>query len=232
MQIYLAGIQDISSIDYPEHVCSVIFFQGCNLRCKFCYNSNELGFKKKSPLDEVFKQIAKNLQVIDSIMLSGGEALIHEDAILKIKEWCDEHNLLLGIETNGTFPTRLKRLMEDNTFDFIAMDIKSLFDENEYGKITNNKKMYSQFLKSFKLLKKSKVPHEFRMTVTPSLHSIEDILNINKVVMPSKLILQRFQIGENVLDKRLNDEVFPQYFVKKLTSWAKSQKNVEMRFWD
>ena len=53
MQVYLAGIQDISSIDYPEHICSVIFFQGCNLRCRFCYNSAELGFKKKSSLDSI-----------------------------------------------------------------------------------------------------------------------------------------------------------------------------------
>ncbi len=232
MQVYLAGIQDVSSIDYPKHLCSVIFFQGCNLKCRFCYNSIQLGFKNKKGLSHVLSEVTKNLQVIDSVMLSGGEPMIHEDAIIKIREWCNNHSLNLGVETNGTFPTRLKRLLEENTFDFIAMDIKSLFNEDSYNDVTRCKRMYNQFIKSFKLLKNSKLPHEFRMTVTPSLHNLNDIIEISKIVSPSKLVLQRFQPNDNVMDKSLNDKIFPPNFEKRLRIWTKRQKNVEMRFWD
>ncbi|MBN1923664.1 MAG: anaerobic ribonucleoside-triphosphate reductase activating protein [Nanoarchaeota archaeon] len=232
MQIYLAGVQDVSSIDFPGHLASVIFFQGCNLKCSFCYNSKQLGFKNKKDLGHVFSEITKNLQIIDSVMLSGGEPMIHEDAILKIRDWCKDHSLNLGIETNGTFPTRLTRLMENKTFDFIAMDVKSLFNEEAYANVTKCKRMYNQFYKSFKMVKNSGIAHEFRMTVTPSLHSMEDIIKINEVVSPSKLVLQRFQPNDNVMDKSLNDKLFPPNFEKKLKSWAARQKNVEMRFWN
>jgi pyruvate formate lyase activating enzyme len=232
MKAYFAGLQDLSSVDYPGHMCSVIFFQGCNLKCRFCYNSDSLKLSKKTSIDDTLKKLKKNLGVIDSLILSGGEALIHEYSIIKIKEWANEHKLLLGIETNGTFHERLKYLMDKNVFDFVAMDIKSRFDKDDYKKITGISRIYGNFLKSFKLLKKSKLPHEFRMTVTPTLHSLQDIKEINEKVAPSKLVLQRFQPGENVMDKSLNDKSFSAEFIKELKKWAKSQKNVEMRFWE
>ncbi|PIU63024.1 anaerobic ribonucleoside-triphosphate reductase activating protein [archaeon CG07_land_8_20_14_0_80_38_8] len=232
MQVYFAGIQEVSSIDYPGKLCSVVFFQGCNLRCRFCYNADQLGFTNKKPLNHIFSEITKNLQVINSVMLSGGEPLIHEEAILKIREWCNNHDLKLGAETNGTFPTRLQRLMELKAFDFIAMDVKSAFNEDDYEKVTGCRRMFPQYMKSFRLLKNSRVPHEFRLTVTPALHSIENIMAINEEVKPSKLVLQRFQAGEKVMDKTLNNVFFPSHFEKRLKMWSSRQKNTEMRFWN
>jgi pyruvate formate lyase activating enzyme len=232
MKAYFAGVQDLSSIDYPGHMCCVVFFQGCNLKCKFCYNFSEQAISKKRYLKDIFKLLQKNLGVVDSVMLSGGEALIYEYAILKIKEWTKKHSLLLGVETNGTFNERLNKLLKKNVFDFVAMDIKSEFNKEDYKRITGFSQIYKEFEKSFELLKNSKLPHEFRMTVTPSLHSIDNIKNINKRVIPSKLVLQRFQPGENVLDKSLNDKVFSADFIKELKKYAKSQKNIEMRFWE
>ena len=232
MKAYFAGIQDLSSVDYPSHMCSVIFFQGCNLKCRFCYNYKQQIITKKTFLNEIFDKLKKNLGVIDSLVLSGGEALIYEYSMLKIKEWANEHNLLLGVETNGTFYERLKKLMKKNVFDFIAMDIKSRFNKEDYKKITGFSQVYKEFEKSFELLKSSGVAHEFRMTVTPSIHSLNDIREINERVFPSKLVLQRFQPGENVLDKSLNDKLFSADFIKELKKYAKSQKNMEMRFWE
>jgi len=123
-------------------------------------------------------------------------------------------------------------LMKKNVFDFIAMDIKSRFNKEDYKKITGFSQVYKEFEKSFELLKSSSVAHEFRMTVTPSIHSLNDIREINERVFPSKLVLQRFQPGENVLDKSLNDKLFSADFIKELKKYAKSQKNMEMRFWE
>jgi pyruvate formate lyase activating enzyme len=232
MRAYFAGVQDLSSIDYPKHMCSVIFFQGCNLKCRFCYNFKQQAIGKKTLLDDIFKKLKKNLGVIDSIVLSGGEALIYEYAILKIKDWAKEHELLLGIETNGTFNERLSKLLKKNIFDFVAMDIKSDFNREDYKRITGFSQVYKEFEKSFEMLKNGAVAHEFRMTVTPSLHSLNSIKKINEKVIPSKLVLQRFQPGENVLDKSLNDKVFSAEFIKELKKYAKAQKNIELRFWE
>ncbi|MFA5744195.1 MAG: hypothetical protein WC936_05275, partial [Candidatus Nanoarchaeia archaeon] len=110
--------------------------------------------------------------------------------------------------------------------------IKSEFDKDDYKRITGFSQVYKEFEKSFTMLKKSKVPHEFRMTVTPTLHSLSNIKNINERVKPSKLVLQRFQPGENVLDKSLNDKSFSAEFIKELKKYAKTNKNIEMRFWE
>ncbi|MDD4353495.1 MAG: anaerobic ribonucleoside-triphosphate reductase activating protein [Candidatus Nanoarchaeia archaeon] len=232
MKAYFAGVQDLSSVDYPGHMCSVVFFQGCNLKCRFCYNYKQQAISEKTSLENIFKKLKKNLGIVDSIILSGGEALIYEYAILKIKEWTKEHELLLGVETNGTFNERLNKLIKKNIFDFVAMDIKSNFNKEDYKKITGFSQVYKEFEKSFKLVKNGNIAHEFRMTVTPTLHSLNDIKNINEVVKPSKLVLQRFQPGENVLDKSLNDKVFSAEFIKDLKKYAKTQKNVELRFWE
>ncbi|MFA5743376.1 MAG: anaerobic ribonucleoside-triphosphate reductase activating protein, partial [Candidatus Nanoarchaeia archaeon] len=175
MRAYFAGVQDLSSVDYPMHMCSVVFFQGCNLKCKFCYNYSQQAISKKTYLKDIFKRLKKNLGIIDSVILSGGEALIYEYAILKIKEWANEHEVFLGVETNGTFSERLSKLMGKKVFDFVAMDIKSEFDKDDYKRITGFSQVYKEFEKSFEMLKKSKVPHEFRMTVTPTLHSLSSI---------------------------------------------------------
>ena len=232
MQVYYAGIQELSSVDYSGLLCSVIFFQGCNLKCRFCYNASNISICKKTSLKKLYDDLSKNLGVINAVMLSGGEAMIHDYAIIDIKKWCTKHNLKLGVETNGTFYKRLKNLMKQNVFDFVAMDIKSNFSKEEYKKVTGFSTPYAQFIKSFEMVKKSGVPHEFRMTVTPTLHTLEDIKAINKVVKPSKLILQRFQAGEGVLDKSLNDKKFSVEFLKELKKYAKSEKNIEMRFWE
>lgn len=232
MRAYFAGIQDLSSIDYPGHMCSVIFFQGCNLKCRYCYNFKQQKITKKTYLKDILEKLKKNLGIIDSIMLSGGEALIYEYSMIKIKEWAKEHDLLLGVETNGTFYGRLKKLMKKNVFDFVAMDIKSAFSKEEYKKITGFSQVYKAFEKSFELLKNSGIPHEFRITATPTLHSLDDIKSINERVFPSKLIIQRFQPGEGVLDKSLNKELFSADFIKELKNYAKIHENIEMRFWD
>ncbi len=232
MRAYFAGIQDLSSVDYPGHMCSVIFFQGCNLKCRYCYNFSQQKIEKKTLLKDIFAKLKKNLGIIDSLVLSGGEAMIYEYAILKIKDWAKEHDLLLGVETNGTFYERLKELIEKKVFDFVAMDVKSGFSKEEYKKVTGFSQVYKEFEKSFELLKKSDLPHEFRLTVTPTIHSLKDIEKINERVKPSKLVLQRFQPGENVLDKSLNDKVFSEEFIKDLKKFAKTQKNVELRFWE
>jgi len=34
----IGGFQKFSLIDYPGKICAIIFTQGCNFRCPYCYN--------------------------------------------------------------------------------------------------------------------------------------------------------------------------------------------------
>ena len=102
-------------------MAATIFLPKCNLRCRFCANSEHLEFGEKSNLNEVYKQIINNMQIIDSVIISGGEPLIQEDAVNKIIKWSREKGLLVGIETNGTYPKRLKKIIKKSRHRFILV---------------------------------------------------------------------------------------------------------------
>ena len=36
----IGGLQKLTLIDYPDKVSAVVFTQGCNFRCPYCYNSD------------------------------------------------------------------------------------------------------------------------------------------------------------------------------------------------
>ena len=52
--MYLAGLQKLTLLDYPEHVACTVFTAGCNLRCPFCHNSDlVLPSRRPERLDEL-----------------------------------------------------------------------------------------------------------------------------------------------------------------------------------
>ncbi len=230
MEAFISGFQEVSTTDYPGHVCSVIFLEGCNLRCRFCANSDYLEFSDKSSLNEVFTKVINNLQLIDSVMISGGEPLIQEKVVKRIINWSHEKGLKVGVETNGTFPKRLKRII--NKIDFIGLDVKSVFDKDFFERVVQKKNCYNKWMESFSIVKKSNTPCEFRMTVTPSIHLLKDILHINNKIKPDTLVLQRFQKLDTVLDKELLEQDYEHCFEKILKRWSERYPNIILRFWD
>ena len=34
----IGGLQKFSLLDFPGHISAIVFTQGCNFRCRFCYN--------------------------------------------------------------------------------------------------------------------------------------------------------------------------------------------------
>ena len=87
----LAGIQKLSLIDFPGHVASIVFVQGCNFKCGYCQNpeliapGHELGF----PEEELFDYLTKRQEMIEGVVVTGGEPVIHKDLpefLKRIKE--------------------------------------------------------------------------------------------------------------------------------------------------
>jgi len=46
----IGGLQTFSLIDYPEKISAVIFTQGCNFRCRYCYNPSLVDPQQFQPL--------------------------------------------------------------------------------------------------------------------------------------------------------------------------------------
>lgn len=193
------GFEKLSFIDYPEKICTVLFTGGCNFRCPYCHNS-PLIYNQGETITEcfVFDYLEKRKKILDAVCISGGEPTLHNTLysfIQKIKE----KGFLVKLDTNGTHPEILKKLIKENLVDYIAMDIKAPFDK--YPIVTRKKISIHAIKESIDLLQQSSIDYEFRTTLCKELLTQEDILKIAEYLKGSKrYFLQNFKDGSTILD--------------------------------
>lgn len=205
------GFNKLTLLDYPKHAACIIFTRGCNFRCVFCQNSPLIENSKQKGLideEEVLNYLMKRKNVLDGIVISGGEPTLQKDLVPFIKK-IKKMSLKVKLDTNGTNPAIIKELLDNNLVDYIAMDIKD--NLSSYEKIINYNTNISLIKQSIKLIKESKIDHEFRTTIIKEYHNIENIKLLLKDFKNENYYLQNFVDSENVLVKNLhgftNDEL-------------------------
>lgn len=219
------GFEKLTLLDYPENIACIIFTRGCNLRCPFCHNSSILEFSNeeaKFSENEIFDYLEKRKNILDGVCITGGEPLLQPDIkefIKKIKNL----NLKVKLDTNGTNYSKLKELIEENLLDYVAMDIKNVYEK--YPITTGIKNVDTESVKkSIALLKKSKIEYEFRTTIVKNYHTFEDIENLCKLVgKDSDYYIQNFINSDNVLEKSL--ESFSNEDLEKLKKFIENNYN-------
>ncbi|OCL25466.1 anaerobic ribonucleoside-triphosphate reductase activating protein [Orenia metallireducens] len=201
----IAGLQRTSLIDYPEHIATVVFTQGCNYRCPYCHNSSLIdnSFQESSylTLEDFWSFIKKRKKLIDGVSITGGEPTLQTGLIDFIRE-LKAKGLKVKLDTNGSNPDILTELIEENLLDYIAMDIKSSL--KKYSKVTGQCDL-DKVKKSIDLIKNSNIDYEFRTTVVPTLHTEEEFEDIGKLISGAKLyFIQNFR-PINTLDEKLKE---------------------------
>lgn len=184
-------IEDITTIDYPEHVSSLIYLEGCNLRCPYCYNWRLVIEENDAiPLKEVYKRLENN-KFIDSVAITGGEPTIHPELPFFVAE-LKSRGYKVKLDTNGTNPVMLKNILKD--VDYVAMDVKTDIFGYDYwfGGISN------KILNSIDVIIESRTPHEFRCTAVSPFLDGDSLMNILDMIKGEKLILQEARL-EDVL---------------------------------
>ncbi|MDQ7093780.1 anaerobic ribonucleoside-triphosphate reductase activating protein [Desulfosporosinus sp. PR] len=168
----IAGFVKTSFVDYPGKIASVVFTQGCNLRCGYCHNPGLLDIRNTTtciPAEEVFEFLFKRKGMIEAVVLSGGEPTLQknlEGFIAELKAM----SLLVKLDTNGTNPQSLRRLIDTKLLDFIAMDLKAPL--NRYEKITKTNPLdVAAIRQSAEIIKASGLAYEFRTTFCPELEA-------------------------------------------------------------
>ena len=224
------GFEKLTLLDYPGNIACIIFTRGCNLNCPFCHNSalipcsNSPGEIEES---EIFEYLEKRKNIIEGVCITGGEPLLQHDIkefIKKIKAM----NFKVKLDSNGSNYIKLKELMEENLVDYIAMDIKNIFEE--YNDTSGVKNLdIENIKKSINLIKKSKIEHEFRTTIVKEYHNNEKIDKLLKIVgKDSKYYLQNFMNNDNVVNKNLTS--FTTVELEELTNTLlKNYSNAEIR---
>jgi pyruvate formate lyase activating enzyme len=199
----IAGIQRTSLVDWPEKICSTVFIAGCNFRCGFCHNPELVlpeEVEKLEPIteNELLTALVERKRFIDGVCITGGEPLLSPD-LLPLLYKIKAKGFEIKLDTNGSIPTILKKIIEEKLVDYVAMDIKG--PKERYPELTNSKININLIEESVKILRTSNINYEFRTTVVKSLHKPEDIREIGNWLDGSKAYyLQQFDNGQKMID--------------------------------
>ncbi|MEM4662681.1 MAG: anaerobic ribonucleoside-triphosphate reductase activating protein [Candidatus Diapherotrites archaeon] len=228
---YFAGMQKLSLIDYPGLVACTLFVSGCNFRCPFCQNPTlALGLEKnRISKKEVLSLLKKRAGLMEGVCISGGEPAIHEWLLDFLK---DVKNLgyRIKIDTNGSKPEFLLKLINKKIVDYIAMDIKAPLDK--YDLAAGVAVDIEAVKKSIAILLERKVDYEFRTTVVPTIIDLGDIEKICKSIKGAeKYFVQQFVNTVPLLDKRMEKvQPYPKDILEEMASIARKYvKKVEIR---
>jgi len=188
----IGGFQKTTLLDYPGHVAAIIWTVGCNFRCPFCYNTELV--EEKSELfseEEILVFLEKRKDFLEGLVISGGEPFLQTD----LKEFCKKVKKLgykIKIDTNGTFPEKLKEFIDEKLVDYLSMDIKA--PEDKYSKLSGKKVDTKKIQESIEVIKSSDVEYEFKTTFVPEMLVKKDINSIGKWLNGSdKFYLQQFK---------------------------------------
>lgn len=209
----IGGLEKLTLLDYPDHLAAIIFTRGCNFRCHFCYNpmlvlpqegkdekniKKEKGFAAVSSSD-LFLFLKERLGRLDGVVITGGEPTLQADLpsfIKKIKDIGYD----VKLDTNGTNPEMLARIIKDGLVDYIAMDLKGPWDK--YEKVVGVSVDCQNLQKSVKIIMNSGLPYEFRTTVVPGLLTGDDISRMGQSIKGAKKwYLQYFKSDTGLVDK-------------------------------
>ena len=191
--IKIAGYQKTTLQDYPGHISSIVFTQGCNFRCGYCHNPDLIPFdceERCMDCSEIFSHLKKRSKVIEGVVITGGEPTI-QTGLLEFIEKIKGLGLKVKIDTNGSNPAMLKDILKRGLLDYVAMDYK--YPSKRYPALVNVDLSSKSILASRDIIIQSGVPHEFRVTIIESLFSEGVIEEIGRELSKARtIVLQGF----------------------------------------
>ncbi|MGI6478940.1 MAG: anaerobic ribonucleoside-triphosphate reductase activating protein [Salinivirgaceae bacterium] len=195
----IGGFTKQSLIDWEGRVAAVVFTKGCNFRCGFCHNP-ELVYpeliKKTEDIPEqtIFDYLSTRKNWLDGVVITGGEPTLQSDLkefIKKIKKM----GFAVKLDTNGSLPSVLRELLQANLLDYVAMDIKTVFETEAYQNICDIKdhQLLTKVKESVEILKESGVDYQLRTTVVPKFHTQEMIRELQELFSYCNYKLQEYR---------------------------------------
>ncbi len=207
----ISGLQKMTLLDFPGKVACTVFLQGCNFRCPFCHNSDLLGGSSAPfmTMEEFLDFLKKRTGLLDAVCVSGGEPTLQKD-LPELLKGIKTLGFSVKLDTNGSRPEVLKKLVAEGLVDYVAMDVKN--SPARYGETTGVSHFdITPIEESLRFLIEGNVAYELRTTVVAELHSEASITEMGQWLAslvpgkkPEKLYLQCFVDRSSVLQGGLH----------------------------
>ena len=129
-------------VDGPG-IRTVVFFAGCNLRCKYCHNPDTWNVNQgeKMTAEDIVNEVRKYAPYYKfsggGVTISGGEPLLQQDLLHAVLDGCKKNGIHTAIDTSGCCnPETAKKILP--LVDLLMLDIKS-FNQEKYLDLTGQK---------------------------------------------------------------------------------------------
>ncbi|HXI87103.1 MAG TPA: anaerobic ribonucleoside-triphosphate reductase activating protein [Parvularculaceae bacterium] len=174
----IGGFQPFSGVDFPGALSTVVFCQGCGLRCAYCHNPSLVDANAMTTLRwrDVEAHLEKRRGLIDAVVFSGGEPLLQR-ALRPAAAAVKMRGMKVGLHTAGTAPERLRSLLP--YLDWVGLDLKTSFER--YEALTGARDAGEKARRSLEILAGAGVPFEARTTVWPDFHSVEELVRLARI---------------------------------------------------
>lgn len=167
----ISDISPFTLLDFPDKTACILWFAGCNMRCVYCYNPDIVLEKGKKTIKEALDFINTRKGLLDGVVLSGGECTRHKELPAIARE-IKNLGFLVKLDTNGSNPDCVSKMLRAKLVDFVSLDFKAMHDQ--FKSITQSNFFFG-FEKTLLLLKQSSIPFEIRTTVHSEFLSNQDL---------------------------------------------------------
>lgn len=194
------GLQKMTLLDYPGKVACTVFLGGCDLRCPFCHNAELIDGSAPAMMEEeeLLAFLKKRQGLLEGVAVTGGEPLLRGDDLLRLAEKIRELGYPLKLDTNGTHPERLRKIIDGGLVSYVAMDIKN--SPEKYAETCGLSQMdLAPVQESVSLLMEGRTDYEFRTTTMAELHDADSFRKIGEWIRGAKrYYLQKFTDRDTV----------------------------------
>ena len=170
------SIETFGLVDGPG-IRTVVFLNGCNLRCKYCHNPEMWCMQKNNmTVDELVEKIIRNKPYFKrnngGVTFSGGEPLLQIDFLIEVCKKLKEENIHIVVDTSGNGLGKYAKLFK--YIDLVLLDIKHVNQEG-YKEITGCN--INKSLAFINKLNKTSIPVWIRQVVVPGIMDNDKYLN-------------------------------------------------------
>ena len=124
------SIETFGLVDGPG-IRTVVFLNGCSLRCKFCHNPEMWQMREANyTSEEIVKKVLRNKPYFKNnggVTFSGGEPLLQYDFLLETCKKLKKEDVHIAVDTAGIGLGNYKELLD--TIDMVLLDIKHITKE-------------------------------------------------------------------------------------------------------
>ena len=174
----IAGVQASTLLDFPSRLSCILFTQGCPYDCFYCHNRALIPLHTRGEGIDAFPFLRRRQGLLDGVVISGGEPTIHTD-LPQFVSAIKELGYAVKLDTNGSNPTMVERLIEHRLLDYIALDVKA--PKEAYKAVCGANARWEAVDATLSLLKGSSLPFEVRTTVYPTMSS-DDLLALSAMI--------------------------------------------------